>query len=200
MDEWQQREKEISARLDVDFRKGCEDLYELLSPRVTLACWRRLGPSDTQDVLEAVQETFARLFTKLARGERPSVSYRALTYGIAKYVCFEVIRRRKRDGKHLNDASAPEMEPRRMALASVVQSLSNARKRETWEVIEHCLERQPPNSREALRLRFLEELSYQELGEKLGISTTTAFERIAQAVQPFRDCIERKGGLEPGVF
>ena len=56
------------------------------------------------------------------------------------------------------------------------------------EIMNKAMESLPPEYAEIMRMRVAEELSYEEISEKLGLSIGTVKSRIARA----RDCLREK--------
>ena len=62
---------------------------------------------------------------------------------------------------------------------------------ESWrEALRRCLERVPDRSRAVLRARFVDELSYQQIGERLGMTIEAVRKALFRLKQQVRSCVE----------
>lgn len=62
---------------------------------------------------------------------------------------------------------------------------------ESWrEALEHCLQRVPPRGRRVLKARFVDELSYQQIGERVGMTLEAVRKALFRIKRQIRLCVE----------
>ncbi|MGE0454784.1 MAG: sigma-70 family RNA polymerase sigma factor [Vicinamibacteria bacterium] len=120
------------------------------------------NPSDAEDL---VQETYLRAFRAYSTF-RPGTNLRAWLYTILRRARVDVYRRSRKGGEQVElEGDGPEVAP--------VQE---------WRAvgldITQALERLPESFRMAVILRDVEELSYGEIAEVLGVPIGTVMSRI----------------------
>jgi RNA polymerase sigma factor (sigma-70 family) len=164
-------------------------LYDRHERRAYNLCYRITGSVD--DAADATQETFLRVLERL-----PSLEDRELNFGsylltAARHASYDAIKRRRRATPtgEIPDSAVPvaggeEVEgPERQALRAVHQ-----------EQIRIANEGLPPRQREALALRELEELSYDEVASAMGMNRNSVAQLISRARINLRDGL-RHGAL-----
>ena len=62
------------------------------------------------------------------------------------------------------------------------------------DIMMACIEELPEHSREAVRLRYLEKLSYEEISKRLGIRAGVAQARVARIMPLLQKCVEARMG------
>jgi RNA polymerase sigma factor (sigma-70 family) len=164
-------------------------LYDRHERRAYNLCYRITGSAD--DAADATQETFLRVLERL-----PSLEDRELNFGsylltAARHASYDAIKRRRRATPtgDIPDSAVPvaagdELDgPERQALRAVHQ-----------EQIRIANEGLPPRQREALALRELEELSYDEVASVMGMNRNAVAQLISRARINLRDGL-RHGAL-----
>ncbi len=64
---------------------------------------------------------------------------------------------------------------------------------ESWqEALERCLERVPDRGRRVLKARFVDELSYQQIGERVGMTLEAVRKALFRLKKQVRLCVETK--------
>ncbi len=80
------------------------------------------------------------------------------------------------------------------AIDAAFDEFQTARRRddaETWrETLRHCLERVPERGQGVLRARFADELSYQQIGERLGMTIEAVRKVLFRLKKQVRSCVE----------
>ena len=62
---------------------------------------------------------------------------------------------------------------------------------ELWQqALEHCLERVPQRGQSVLQARFVDELSYRQIGERLGMSIEAVRKALFRLKRQVRACVE----------
>ena len=66
---------------------------------------------------------------------------------------------------------------------------------ESWQqALEGCLERVPERGRSVLRARFVDELSYQQIGERVGMTLEAVRKALFRLKKQVRSCVETSVG------
>lgn len=169
-------------------RNGERDAFGVLvqryQRRIFGLCYGMVrNPDDAQDL---VQETFVKAFRNLD-GFEGQASFYTWTYRIARNVCIDYLRKAKRTravdyddtiGRDEDEADdAGMLLPSRLG----VNPAKVAGRRELLEKIEEALQSLSPAHREAILLREIEGLSYQEMADALEISIGTVMSRLHHA-------------------
>ena len=154
--------------------KGDSDAFEALYHRyrdwVYRLAWRFTG--NRIDALDALQETFTYLLGKFP-GFELTASMTTLLYPVVRHVSFTIRNKRSRfmsEEEILNELSAPksgEIEHYRSELAAVLIVLSD-------------------EQREVLLMRFVDDMSLQEIAAALDIPLGTVKSRLHNALKLLR--------------
>jgi RNA polymerase sigma-70 factor, ECF subfamily len=177
-------------------RGGDEAAFESLVRRrevdVYQLAFRVLG--DREDALEAVQETFLRVFRSLG-SFRGDASFRTWVYGIALNVCRNRLdsaehraRRRAESLVIVDPDSGAEVE--RPLPDSQPGPEATAYGAELRRALEKGLTAISPEHREVLVLREIQGLEYEELAAVLGCALGTVKSRLARARAALRVALE----------
>jgi RNA polymerase sigma-70 factor (ECF subfamily) len=154
---------------------------------------RRFGP--TPDVIaDLVQQTFLQLHR--ARFDfRPDGELRPWLMTIAFNLAREQLRRKRRRPEAAIEAAADES----LAQPPVEQSRFEARS-DLTAALQHL----PPDQQEVVRLHFVEELSFEEIGTRVGASTGAVRVRAHRGYTALRKLlsagnVNAPGGIDPGA-
>lgn len=139
-------------------------------------CLRYLRQED--DAWEACQETFLRVFRHLMRFERRA-SFHTWLYRIARNQCLSMIAKRARQ---LTTVDA-DMIAETLIGDSDVEVLQDGGSDGT---VEQALARLSPDDRQVLRLRFFQDLSLDEVANRLGTRLSAAKMRLYRAQARFK--------------
>ena len=132
-----------------------------------LAHVRRLAPADHEDVFQETLLRALRSYPRLRHGDH----LRAWLYRVATTTVFDHHSSTTRSKEVLVPAvpeSTHQDEPVDGAFEALVQRL-------------------PDGARSALQLRFVDDLSYDDIAERLGCSATAARQRVSSAVRRLRE-------------
>jgi len=152
-------------------RGAFDRLVDRYLDRTLRICVRLLGNLD--DAEDAVQETFARAWSRLASFAGHS-TFGTWVTTIALRHCTDVDRARKSRRKHVAPLPA-EFEPDRDAASRTSPSPPRqAEQRELLLNLESALAQLPARLRNALTLRTIEGLEYEEVAKALGTSIRSA--------------------------
>ena len=158
--------------------------------------WRLLG--DYDEACETVQDAFVAAWRNLA-GFRQEAKFStwltSITLNQARNRGEQLRTRQRREGHSLDDPLPTgdgkiRVEPASMA-PSVQEQLEAAAVRQQ---VRDCIAALPPDFREVLVLRDMEELSYDEVGSALNIQAGTVKSRLFRAREGMRECLKRAMG------
>lgn len=159
------------------------DLYELYKDRVYNACYRIAG--NPTDALDASQETFGIVFRKL-REFRFESKFSSWVYRIAVNASID-LRRRDRARKltsldWMHERRSPTTGVRFDPTDERVEAPASAASRHELEAeIQRAITRLSPKLRAITVLRYIENLSYEQIAETLQVSLGTVKSRLARA-------------------
>ena len=181
-------EKWIAAAREGD-QGAFEELVLLYEKRVLALTQRMCG--NPEDAAEAAQEAFLAAWQGL-KNFRGDSSFSTWLYRLSSNACVDLLRREGRrqaavslDGEDLNlDIPSPIPSPQ-----------EEAERRELREQIEAGLRALPPEYRQALILREIHQLSYQEIGEALGLDIGTVKSRISRGRKRLQKYLMESGNF-----
>ena len=167
-------------------RAAFGDLVRAYQRRAYVVAYGFVGNRD--DALEMAQEAFARAYKAMPRFDTRMPFYPWL-YRIIKNTCLNHLKRRKRRGETSLDsmrASGYDV-PDRSENPEREASLNELR-----QTLGAAMERLTSEHREILALRHLQELSYNEIAECLGVPKGTVMSRLFAARRSLRTCLEQQ--------
>lgn len=157
-----------------------EELMLLTERRVAQIAWAILG--DAEDVKDAVQETFLRLFRFLHRYDEAK-EFHAWLARITVNVCRDALRRKKHRCDPLE--SAPEPASRDQAADDeLIQRAELA-------LLRRAVDTLPPKERMAVILRDVEGMPTEEVAHALGSTVSTVRVQLSRARAKLRSWIAR---------
>lgn len=164
--------------LDGPFRR----LYDQYKDRVYNVCYRITG--NATDALDASQETFGIMFRKIGEFRFES-KLSSWVYRIAVNASIDMKRRQSarwlsslEGGEAHTDLPRPEPDDDRTEAP-----IAAASRHELEHEIQRAITRLSPKMRAITVLRYVENLSYEEIAEALQISIGTVKSRLARAHQ-----------------
>lgn len=162
------------------------ELYDQYKDRVYNVCYRITGNS--ADALDAAQETFGILFRKIS-GFRFESKFSSWVYRIAVNASIDLKRRVSTRWvaslDALREGETREYDGPRIDLSEDDREgpMRQAGKRELESEVQHAITRLSPKMKTITVLRYLEDLSYEQIAETLQISIGTVKSRLARAHQ-----------------
>jgi RNA polymerase sigma factor (sigma-70 family) len=170
----------------MDDAEAFSELYRSEGESVLIFLTRRTWDGET--AFELTAETFAialrswRRLSALAPEQQRAWLFTVARRQLARYLRRAKVERRaiRRLGMQL-----PEVDHEDLLLIERRAGLSELR-----QTLEHELSRLSDGQREALRLRVLEELSYEEMARQLGISEQTARARVSRGLRALSRALE----------
>ncbi len=131
--------------------------------------------SDYQDAEDIAQETYARLL-KTSRLDRSGSRARSYLFSVATNLAYDRFRQRKVRG----DESAAEAEELASTDPSPERIVAFG---EGLEILKLTVGEMKPRCRRVFVLRAIEELSYEEIAERLGVSKRTVEREMRLALE-----------------
>ncbi len=163
-------------------------LVDRYKDRVFNLAYRMTGRfSDADDL---TQEAFIRAYVNLSRFETEK-SFFTWLYTISLNTVRNHLKKRNRDfidnavewAEHVAAGAGPA--------ASDPEGDMN--ERQLQELLQECLLRLPLDTREAVILRFYQDLSFEETAEILGISLSAAKMRVYRGLEKLKEGLSKKG-------
>jgi len=154
-------------------------LYAQFHPRVLRLCQYLLG--SREDAEEAASEVFVRLPRALVTYDRAQPFWNWLST-VARHHCVDRLRSRRSEQRVFEPAN-PESPSPVSPMASPLDELLSS---ETREAVRAALVRLPERYRAALVLRYFNDLSYDEIAERLGLSHANVAILVFRAKQRLR--------------
>lgn len=151
---------------------------------------------DVETAWDLTSESFARAYLKRrsfrGRTDREAAGW---LYAIADREILQFHRRERIERQALEKLG---IEPPSLTEEEQERVLELAGLEQMRAVIREELRRLGPNHQEAIGLRVLEELSYAEIAERLGVSQQTARARVSRGLRALREAIDLREQLDPG--
>ena len=174
------------ARLAAGGRLDCfEELLARYRDRVYRICYRCAGNAD--DAEDWAQECFVRTFRQLGHFD-PSLPFAPWLLRLVANTCINLAKARARHAEpcepnFLAELAGADWEP------DPLQKLVAG---EEESVILGAIAGLPPALRIAVTLRVVDELSFRELSEVLGVPLQTAATRVRRALEQVRQTLMRQ--------
>lgn len=164
-----------TSSLEGDYRR----LYDRYKDRVYNVCFRITG--SPSDALDASQETFGILFRRI-REFRFESRFSSWVYRIAVNASIDVRRRvRSRRVASIENLRGGEEGKYDLTDRVVEMPSISASRREFEQAVQLAISRLSPKLRSIVVLRYIENLSYEEVAETLRISLGTVKSRLSRA-------------------
>ena len=157
-----------------------EELVRRHQRRIYHIAYRLLH--DPQEAEDAVQEVFIKVYENAHRFE-PKASVAAWLHRITANHCLNLLRRR-RPQESLDQEGAPS------PADPGATPLENLEEQELSRRLEELLNTLPENQRRALVLKRFAGLSYQEIGEELGLSAQAVDGLLKRARQFLKKALQ----------
>ena len=183
-------EDEVDAALSSGDRQGA---FALLMKRYGDQVYRYAlaTTGDAQLAEEVRQQVFVEVYRDLP-GFAARAPVRGWLFAIVRHRCLDTAKAFRRWGLRYKNEPPPEPEIDPSELSDQLDG------RRLAQVVERCLATLAPAAREAVLLRYQQELSYDEAAQITGERPGTLQQRVARALPVLRRCVEaqlRPGGL-----
>lgn len=164
-----------------------EQLVTAYRDRVYRLALRLCGNGADAD--EAAQEAFLAAWKGLPnfRGES---KFSTWLYQLVNHAAIDLLRREKRHAAgDMEEVDAPDSAP---------SPQQQAERNEQRQAVRDAVLQLPPEQRQVVVLRFMEELSYEEIGAALHLPVGTVKSRLNRAKAALREILSQKGNLFGG--
>ena len=158
---------------DEGFERAFEELFGRYRERVYAIAFRVTG--NAVDALDVVQESFALVFLKLQSFRGGSLFS---TWLFRIVVNCSIDSRRKRDAARMPTL---DDDPAAQLIDESHDPRDHAAARELGDQVQEAISALSPKLRAILALRYLEDMSYDDLAATLGVSLGTVKSRLARA-------------------
>lgn len=159
---------ELVQKVCLGEKDAAEELIKRYYPSILRYCrWHCKSPQEAEDL---TQETFFRLFKSLKKYDGKK-KFKAYLYTIANHLCID--QRRKARWDFLEEEN-------------LVQECEDILGVEQREEIDSLLKVISPEQREAVLLRYGEELSFSEIAKVTGCNLRTVQSRVRSALKIMR--------------
>jgi RNA polymerase sigma-70 factor (ECF subfamily) len=169
---------------DNKLQKKFTKIYEDLSDAIFRHCYFRL--SDRERALDLMQETFLRTWNVIAEGKEPVRNPKALLYRVANNLIIDEYRTRKttvsieglkESGWEMKSSSAEE------SRVDVVIELERTMK---------VLDKMDEKYKNAVVMKYVDELSLKEIAEAMGESVSNAGVRVSRGLKQLKQLLENE--------
>ncbi|HET8655155.1 MAG TPA: RNA polymerase sigma factor [Longimicrobiaceae bacterium] len=167
--------------------EGERDLYAVLVGRYQAPLYRfALGMlQDADAAADLVQESFVKAYASLATC-RDREHFRAWIFRTLRNRCTDHLRAPARRGVSLEAGVAQDLWARESPEAELDRG-------ELRHAVDRALAALPAAQREAFLLKHVEELSYEEIADLLGVGVSALKMRVARARVALQEALERVG-------
>ena len=140
----------------------------------------RIG--STADAQELMQEAYAKVLAL----DRPGATSLQAGYlwKIALHLAIDRRRERSSRERRMSAARASLQEKREFSAESTCEA------RERLEIVERAIGELPPRCREAFVLHVLHGLTFQQVGDRMGISWRMAIKHVSRALEYLQTCLD----------
>ncbi|UJF33721.1 RNA polymerase sigma factor SigW [Paenibacillus hexagrammi] len=187
----------VEARLAKLARNGDRaafaELVELYKDKIFHLAYRMLN--NKQEAEDAVQETFLRVYTNLHRYDE-NQKFSTWIFRIGTNLCIDKLRRRK--NTYSLDAEMPEGEGSdyySMLPSNEATPEKQVIVSETQEQIRQAIDTLPEKYKSVVILRYLHDMSLQEIGDVLNMPVTTIKTRVHRGREYLRKRLEQNEQL-----
>ena len=166
-------------------------LLQTHSRRIYNLCYRFTGrTSESEDL---TQEVFIKIFQTLKTFDAAQGAFETWLARVARNHLVDHYRRTKKDrvtSSLEDEASGLEEKP-----SPTVEPVARVESRERKELLQQALDRLSPDLREAVVLRDLQDLDYDEIAQVLGVPEGTVKSRINRGRLELARVIKRMEGM-----
>ena len=175
----------LVARAQRGDRDAFTKLIELYRERVMRLAHQMVG--NAEDAQDLCQETFVRVYRALDSFDRKR-PFTPWVYRIAHNVVYDYLRRKKvRPAIADLDEEWPLEDRADDGAATPEQALMSS---ETQKQVQAAIQALPENYRDVVVFRFVDNLSYAEIAETLGLTEANVMMRMSRARRMLRDKLQ----------
>ncbi|MGO0058790.1 RNA polymerase sigma factor SigW [Brevibacillus fluminis] len=177
-------EKRLTARAKRGDRDAFVELIEIYKDKIFQLAYRMVG--NRQEAEDIAQETFLRVYANLHTYD-DSYKFSTWIYRIATNLCIDRGRKKRPDFSIDEEAEGTEGLDWHSRLSSKEQTPEEqVVTQELQETVQDALSKLAPKYRSVMVLRYIEDLSLQEISEVLKLPITTIKTRIHRGREALR--------------
>lgn len=173
-------EQTLVVRSQIGDETAFAELLEIYGPRL-LIFTQRMMQSSPEQIADITQEIWVAIFRALPRLLDTS-KFKPWAFRIARDQIYREYRRRKLPVQAIDE----------MTLEDLPDETTDPAIGVDLEQLQYCLEAISPEHREALVLRFLEDMSYEEIARITGVTVGTVRSRIHYGKQALKNLWKEK--------
>lgn len=140
------------------------------------------NPQDAQDL---VQEAFIKVYRNLDKYDA-SGSFSGWLYRVAINHCMDEFRKKRHSMTHIEVDEEKVVNPNHPELVFL--------KKEKSRQLERLISTLPEDERLIILLRYVNEISYEEIGEMLDVPISTVRNKLHRGKKKMRETVKREGG------
>lgn len=153
-----------------------------------LACSIIHHSTEAQDI---TQETFLTAYKNIRKLKDPA-KFGSWLYGITRNLCMEALRKRKKEPEYLDPPSLLKLD------AIVEDKVTELTGSDITDMLIVKLENLPDKYQSLLRLKYLQDYSYQEIAEMMDIPTDLVRSRLFEGRKLLREEVVAEVDAETG--
>ncbi|WP_155987787.1 RNA polymerase sigma factor SigW [Gorillibacterium massiliense] len=173
-------------------RRAFEEIVDLYKDKMYHLAYRMLGSANEAE--DIAQETFLRVYTNLHRYDE-NQKFSTWIYRIATNLCIDKLRKRK--AVYSLDAEMPDGEGSdwySMLPGNEPTPENELLLTETQENIRNAIDTLPEKYKSVVVLRYIQDMSLQEIGDVLDMPVTTVKTRVHRGREFLRKKLDREYG------
>ena len=190
------QDAELIRRAANGDERAFEKIFTQHEKSVYNLCLRMTG--NPEDAMDVSQEVFLRVWRNLG-GYQFDAAFSTWLFRIASNACIDFLRsKRRRQDVSLTVEDAETGEEAELDLSDPAplpeeQALHSEQRRQVLEAMQAL----PPDHREILQLRVVEELPYEQIADILGVKLGTVKSRLARAREQLRKNLAARNFFDP---
>ncbi|HWJ03853.1 MAG TPA: sigma-70 family RNA polymerase sigma factor [Verrucomicrobiae bacterium] len=173
-------DEELAVRATGGDKEAFAEIVRRYEKPIFALAYRMLG--NREDARDIAQEAFLKAYRALATFKENS-RFSPWLYSIANNLCIDFLRRKGRNNLSLDE---PMPEGGERQVAGGVDPAIDLERKETQVQVRKALEHLPDKFKNILVLRHMQELSYEEIAEALGISVSLVKTHLFRAREALR--------------
>jgi RNA polymerase sigma-70 factor, ECF subfamily len=186
-----ERDPELVTRCLTGDSAAWEELLRAHSGRIYNLCYRFSGRSS--DAEDLTQEIFIKIFQTLRSYDAGQGTFQTWLNRVARNHLVDHYRRTRRD--RMTSSLEDDMGSLEDHPGAGMSPIAGVESRERKELLQAALERLSPDMREAVILRDLQDLDYQEIAQVLGVPEGTVKSRINRGRLELARVLKRMEGM-----
>ncbi len=183
-------DEELAFKAARGDKEAFAELVRRYQKPIFAMAYRMVG--NREDARDIAQEAFLKAYRALARFKENS-RFSPWLYSIANNLCIDALRRKGRNNVSL-DEPLPDGGERQVA--GGMDPLKELEKQETSQQVQTAIDALPAKFKSVLLLRHMQELSYEEIAQTLGIPVSSVKTHLFRAREALRKQIISLEGEE----